>query len=36
MYMAHVSFHDCCSDCVVVCGSVCCVAALGKYSEFLA
>ena len=30
MYMAHVCFYDCCSDCVVVCGNVCCVAAIVK------
>ena len=23
--MRHVCFHVCCSDCVVVCGNVCCV-----------
>ena len=28
MYMAHVSCYVCCSDCVVVCGNVCCVAAV--------
>ena len=26
MYMAHVCFYVCCSDCVGVCGNVCCVA----------
>ena len=30
MYMMHVSFYVCCSDCVVVCGSACCVAAVVK------
>ena len=25
MYMAHVCFYVCCSDCVWVCGNVCCV-----------
>ena len=35
MYMAHVCFYVCCSDCVGVCGNVCCVAAVVKYSEFL-
>ena len=25
MYMAHVCFYVCCSDCVGVCGNVCCV-----------
>ena len=28
MYMAHVCFYVCCSDCVGVCGNVCCVAAV--------
>ena len=28
MYMVHVCFYLCCSDCVGVCGNVCCVAAL--------
>ena len=28
MYMAHVCFYVCCSDCVAVCGNVCCVAAV--------
>ena len=36
MYMAHVCFYVCCSDCVGVCGNVCCVAAVVKYSVFLA
>ena len=36
MYMAHVCFYGCCSDCVGVCGIVCCVAAVGKNSVFLA
>ena len=30
MYMAHVCFYVCCSDCVGVCGNVCCVAAVVK------
>ena len=30
MYMAHVCFYVCCSDCVGVCGNVCCVAAVAK------
>ena len=34
MYMAHVCFHVCCSDYVGVCGNVCCVAAVVKYSVF--
>ena len=34
MYMAHVCLYVCCSECVVVCGNVCCVAAIGKYSVF--
>ena len=32
MYMVHVCFYVCCSDCVGVCGSVCCVAAVVKYT----
>ena len=32
MYMAHVCFIVCCSDCVGVCGNVCCVAAVIKNS----
>ena len=28
VYMAHVCFYVCCSDCVGVCGNVCCVAAV--------
>ena len=35
MYMAHVYFYVCCSDCVGVCGNVCCVAAVVKNSRFL-
>ena len=35
VYMAHV-FYVCCSDCVGVCGNVCCVAAVVKNSVFLA
>ena len=30
MYMAHVCFYVCCSDCVRVCGNGCCVAAVVK------
>ena len=33
-YMVHVCFYVCCSDCVVVCGNVCCVAAVVKNSVF--
>ena len=36
MYIAHVCFYVCCSDCVGVCGNVCCVAAVVKNSVFLA
>ena len=36
MYMVHVGFYVCCSDCVGVCGNVCCVAAVVKNSVFLA
>ena len=32
MYMAQVCFYVCCSDCVGVCGNVCCVAAVVKNS----
>ena len=35
-YMAIVCFYVCCSDCVGVCGNVCCVAAVVKYTVFLA
>ena len=36
MYMAHVCFYVCCSDCVEVCWHVCCVAAaiVKKYCFF--
>ena len=30
IYMAHVCFYLCCSDCVGVCGNICCVAAIVK------
>ena len=30
VYIAHVCFYVCCSDCVEVCGNVCCVAAVVK------
>ena len=33
--MEHVCFYVCCSDCVGVCGNVCCVAAIVKDSVFL-
>ena len=36
MYMAHVCLYVCCSDCVGVCGNVCCVAAIVKNSVVLA
>ena len=36
MYMTHVCFYVCCSDCVGVCGKVCCVSAVVKNSVFLA
>ena len=32
MYMAHVCFYICGSDCVGVCGNVCCVVAIVKNS----
>ena len=28
MYIEHVCFYVCCSDCVGACGNVCCVAAV--------
>ena len=34
MYRAHVCFYVCCSDCVGVCGNVCCVAVVVKNSVF--
>ena len=34
MYMAHVCFYVYCSDCVGVCGNVCCVAAVVENSGF--
>ena len=34
MYMAHVCFYVCCSDCMGVCGNVCCVAAVVKIVFF--
>ena len=34
MYMDHVCFYVCCSDCVGVCGNVCCVAAVVKNNGF--
>ena len=33
MYMAHVCFYVCCSDCLGVL-EACCVAAVAKYSIF--
>ena len=30
MYMAHVCFYACCSECVGVCGNVCCVETVVK------
>ena len=35
MYMAHVCFYVCCSDCVGVCGNVCCVVAIVTDHGFL-
>ena len=32
VYMAHVCFYVCCSDCVGVCGNICCLAAVVEYS----
>ena len=36
MYIAHVCYYVCCSDCVGVCGNACCVAAVVKDSVCLA
>ena len=35
MYMAHVCFYVCCSNCVGDGGNVCCVAAVVKNSGFV-
>ena len=34
MYMVHVCFYACCSDCVEVCGNVCRVVAIAIDSVF--
>ena len=34
MYIAHVCFYVCCSDCVGVCGNVCCVVSVAINSFF--
>ena len=34
MYMAHVCYYVCCSDCEGVCRNVCCVASVVKDSVF--
>ena len=34
IYLAHVCFYVYCSDCVGVCGNVCCVAAVVEDSAF--
>ena len=34
MYVAHVCIYVCCSECVGVCGKVCCVAAVVRNSVF--
>ena len=34
MYMAHVCFDVCCSDCVRISGNVCCVSAIVKERVF--
>ena len=36
MYITHVCFYVYCSDCVGVCGNVCCVVAVVEDSVFLA
>ena len=35
MYVYGACFYVCCSDCVGVCGNVCCVAAFAKDSGFM-
>ena len=35
MYMVHVWFYVCCSDCVGVCGNGCCVADVVEDSGFI-
>ena len=35
IYVEHVCLYVCCSDCVAVCGNICCVAAVVKDSWFL-
>ena len=35
IYVAHVCFYVCCSDCLGICGNVCCIAAVVKNSGFL-
>ena len=34
MYMTHVCFYACCSDCVEVCGNVCCVTGVAEKCFF--
>ena len=34
LYMAHVCFYVCCSDCVGVCWNICCVSAVVEDSVF--
>ena len=34
MYMTHVCFYVCCSDCLRICKNVCCVAAVVENSVF--
>ena len=36
MYMTHVCFYVCCSDCLLICKNVCCVSAVVENSVFLA
>ena len=36
MYMVHVCFYVCCSDCVGICGNLCCVVGVIKDGVFLA
>ena len=35
IYIAQVCFYVCCSDCMGICGNVCCVASVVKDSGYL-
>ena len=34
MYMVHVCFYVCCSNCLLICKNVCCVAAVVENIDF--